>query len=42
VRPRYFRHARQKIGGNWRKQGDEPRDENSLCPMAFEKSLGPL
>ena len=40
--PRHFRHACQQIDRDRRKQGDEPRDKNSLGTTIFEKSLDPL
>jgi len=40
--PWHFRHARQQIGRDGRKQDDEPRDKNSLGAVAFEKMLDPL
>ena len=40
--PGNFRHAGQQVGRDGRKQGDEPRNENSLDAMPFEESLRPL
>src|ERR1019366_783215 len=40
--PGHLRHTGQQIGRDGRKQGDEPRDKNSLGAMTFEKALGPL
>ena len=35
--PLHFSHAGQQIGRDRRKQEDEPRDENRLGAMTFEK-----
>jgi hypothetical protein len=40
--PAHFRHARQQIDRNWRKQGNEPRDKNRPGAMTFEKTFGPF